>query len=282
MGKYLKKKDQVLTPGWIVSLSILGVVSVTLAVMAIFISTDEDVPENTVLTTVDDMTTEPTLEPNPYQPEDFLPEGYAMTFSAGESQLGVDVSEHQMEISWPDVSEAGMEFAIVRIGYRGYTSGGIYEDSQASANLTGAKEAGLKVGAYFYSQAITPEEAEQEAAFCTTYLKNYHIDLPVVFDWEYVSEDARTGSMDRETLTEITRTFCRAIEKAGYQPMVYFNPSHASNYLDLIQLEDYPFWLALYSDTLDYPNKVEYWQYSHTGSIPGISVDADLNIRFMN
>lgn len=228
--------------------------------------------------------TEPTgsvLPANPYGVEDFeYRDGY-LTCTAGNALLGVDVSAHQGEIDWEQVAEAGMDFAMVRIGYRGYTSGGIYGDEYAHANLTGAKDAGLKVGAYFYSQALSPTEAALEAAYCISLLDDYEIDMPVVFDWEYVSSDARTGTMDGPTLLACARTFCDAIAHAGYQPMIYFNPTLAETLLDLQALEEYPFWLAMYSDRMTWPYAVEMWQYTAAGSVPGIDGDTDINLWFV-
>lgn len=220
------------------------------------------------------------LPANPYGVEDFAYENGYLTCTAGEALLGVDVSAHQGEIDWQQVADAGMEFAMVRIGYRGYTSGGIYADEYAQDNLTGAKEAGLKVGAYFYSQALTPTEAALEAAYCISVLEEHEIDLPVVFDWEYVSAEARTGSMDAPTLLACARTFCQAMEDAGYEAMIYFNPTLAETLLDLQALEEYPFWLAMYSDKMTWPYAVEMWQYTASGSVPGISGDTDINLWF--
>ena len=102
--------------------------------------------------------------------------------------------------------------------------------------------------------------------------------MPVVFDWEYVSEDARTGAMDRNTLTECAIAFCDAIAEAGYTPMVYFNPHIGDTLLDLEALVDYPWWLAMYSDRMDYPYAVAMWQYTHAGTVPGISGSVDINL----
>lgn len=220
-----------------------------------------------------------TLAENPYSAGDFTYEGDYLTCTAGSARLGVDVSSHQREVDWARVAGAGMEFAMVRIGYRGYTYGSISTDEYAAANLTGAKAAGLQVGAYFYSQAITPEEAAEEAEFCIEFLKDHALDLPVVFDWEYVNSTARTANMDMETLTECARVFCAAIEDAGFDAMIYFNPDIARNLLDLELLTEYPFWLALYSD-MTYPHRVDMWQYTQKGTVPGIAGDADINLWF--
>ena len=233
--------------------------------------------------------TEPPYEPipgitqpaNPYGPEDFEYQGDYLACTAGAAVLGVDVSSHQGQIDWEQVRSAGMEFAFIRIGYRGYTSGGVYEDEYAAANLEGARNAGLKVGVYFYSQALDEGEARREAQFCIDFLEGMALDLPVVFDWEYAGEDTRSADMTSDALMACTRAFCRTVEQAGYQSMIYFNPHIAGNLLELEQLQEYPFWLAMYSDEMTWPYEVEMWQYTATGSVPGIEGDTDINLWFV-
>ena len=266
----------------------LTAVSVTAAVLAtaVFLlsprenttrNTGTTVPESTV------QTAPPSRIPaNPYGPEDFTYEGDFLVCTAADAIPGVDVSSHQGEIDWAQVRDAGMEFAMIRLGYRGYTSGGIYEDEYAVANLTGAKNAGLSVGAYFYSQAITAEEARMEARLCISILDGMALDLPLVYDWEYVSEDARTANMDRQTLMECTLAFCQEVEAAGYEAMIYFNPTLAESLLDLEELTDYPWWLAMYSSSMTYPHAIAMWQYTASGTVPGIPGNTDVNLLFPN
>lgn len=222
--------------------------------------------------------TEVTVEVNPYLPGDFVYENGYLSCSVADAALGIDVSEHQQAVDWDQVRNAGMEFVMIRAGYRGYTEGELYEDSMFRSHLAGAKDAGLKVGVYFFSQATTPEEAEEEAAFVLKLLKKTDLDLPVVYDWEYVSTDARTAAMDRRTLTDCAIAFCEAIEDAGFDPMVYFNPDLARNMFLLEELTAYDFWLAMYDDQMDFPFRVDLWQYTHTGSVPGIEGDVDVNL----
>ena len=217
---------------------------------------------------------------NPYGPEDFEYVGDYLACTAGSAVLGVDVSSHQGEIDWEQVRDAGMEFAIIRLGYRGYTSGGVYEDDCALANLEGARAAGLKVGAYFYSQALDEGEARREAQFCLDLLAGQMLDLPVVYDWEFAGADTRSANMTSDALMACTRAFCREVEEAGYEAMVYFNPHLAENLLRLEELQEYPFWLAMYTDQMTWPYDVEMWQYTATGSVPGIEGDADINLWF--
>lgn len=225
--------------------------------------------------------TDPTLPPpesNPYLPEDFVYVGDYLTCTVANSRLGIDVSEHQGSIDWAQVKDAGIEFVMVRLGYRGYTEGALYEDTHALANLRGAREAGLQVGAYFYSQAVTVQEAKEEAKFALKVLDGMALDYPLVFDWEYVSTDARTGSLDSRTLTDCTIAFCEAVEKKGYRPMVYFNQDLAAHMFKLEELTDYGFWLAMYSDEMTYPYRVEMWQYTDSGIVPGIGEKVDINL----
>lgn len=217
---------------------------------------------------------------NPYGPEDFAWEDGFLACITAPAVTGVDVSSHQKEIDWAQVGAAGMEFAMIRIGYRGYTSGGIYEDEYARANIAGARAAGLDIGVYFYSQATSVAEAREEAEFCLAFLEGIDLELPLVYDWEYVSSDARTGDMDRQTLTECTLAFCEAVEQGGYRPMVYFNPTQGETLLELEALLEYPWWLAMYSSQMTYPHAVQMWQYTATGTVPGITGEADVNLWF--
>lgn len=254
---------------------ILAVMAV-LAALVLLVSDSPEKPEETAVPTE----TGETLPPNPYAPSDFTyDEDGFLTCSAGDTQMGIDVSDHQGWIDWQQVAGSGVRFAFVRIGYRGYSEGGLFTDEYAHYNLTAARQAGLEVGAYFYSQATTVSEAREEARWCADYLKDYTIDLPVVYDWEYVSQEARTGQMDGQTLTDCADAFCRAMEEAGYEAMVYFNLHLARDYYDLLRLKDYSFWLAMYTGVMDYPNRVDYWQYTDQGSLPGIDTTVDINLR---
>ena len=221
------------------------------------------------------------LAANPYAPTDFLEVDGTVICTAGPTRLGIDVSEHQGAIDWEAVREAGVDFAFVRIGYRGYSVGTIKPDDHARENLAGAKAAGLQVGVYFYAQAISTEEAAEEAAWCLDFLSGESLDLPLVYDWEWVGTAARTGSMDRETLTECVRVFCETVQTAGYQPMVYFNNHVSRDLLNLEALAKYPFWLAQFKSQMDYPYQVDFWQFSETGAIPGIEGAVDLNLMFL-
>ena len=231
---------------------------------------------------------EPTLPPpdeNPFDDLDFQYEGRYLKLEGGGSITGIDVSSWQKEIDWEQVRDSGVEFAMIRLGYRGYESGTLNMDSYAAANLEGAIAAGLDVGVYFFSQALNPEEAEEEAYYVVELLEPYkaHITMPVVYDWEHVDNaSARTNDMrDPDILTDCTLAFCQTIEVAGYKPMVYFNRTQSWKYLNLSELKDYEFWLAAYTQRMKYPYKIRMWQYTNKGSVPGVVGDCDINIYFL-
>ena len=224
---------------------------------------------------------EPGLPQNPYGPADFRLDGEYLSCLKAESAVGIDVSAYQGRIDWNAVADSGVEFAMIRVGYRGYEKGQLNPDEYAQLNYRDAKAAGLQVGAYFFSQALNAEEALEEAEFLLEAIKDWQLDMPVVFDWEYVSDSARTGQMDREGVMACIRAFNDRILQAGYQPMVYFNPYHAEHFLELEDLAEYPFWLALYSESMDFPYQVDMWQYTSEGRVPGIEGPVDINLWFL-
>ena len=231
-------------------------------------------------------TVEPTIPPesNPYGKLDFQYDRNNYLYSLKtDSYPGVDVSAFQGKINWEQVKASGIEFAIIRLGYRGYGKAGkLVEDEYAKTNLKGATEAGLPIGAYFFSQALSIEEADEEIEYMLKILGDYELDMPIILDWEIPTDTARTANMDARTLTDIQIHFCSVMEEKGYQPMVYFNWYQASHLMYLSELEDYPFWLALYQDRMTYPYKVEMWQYTDKGQVPGIEGNVDLNIYMPN
>jgi GH25 family lysozyme M1 (1,4-beta-N-acetylmuramidase) len=196
---------------------------------------------------------------------------------------GVDVSSHQGTIDWPAVAKDGIQFAMIRVGgrYYGVDNGTVFEDNFARVNLQGALDAGLEVGVYFFSQAITVAEAQEEAQMVLDMLADYPITGPVVYDWETISATARTDGLDTATLTAQANAFCAMIAEAGYQPMIYFNQRIGYLHYDLSQLLQYPFWLAEYNAAPGFYYDFQMLQYSDTGSVAGIStrVDRDLWLR---
>ncbi|MBQ3504650.1 MAG: glycoside hydrolase family 25 protein [Oscillospiraceae bacterium] len=237
----------------------------------------EEIPEETVIPTIPP-------EANPYTKLDFQYDRNNFLYSLrGDSYPGIDVSAFQGKIDWEQVADSGIEFAIIRLGYRGYgKSGKLVEDEYAKANLKGATEAGLPIGVYFFSQALSIQEADEEIEFMLKILGDYELQMPIILDWEIPVDTARTANMDAETLTQIQLHFCQVMSEKGYQPMVYFNWYMSSRLLDLHALEAYPFWLALYQDRMTYPYRVEMWQYTDKGRVPGIEGNVDLNIYIPN
>ena len=198
------------------------------------------------------------------------------------SVAGIDVSSHQGTIDWAAVAASGIRFAMIRVGYRGYNSGVILEDASFRQNLEGALAAGLQVGVYFYSQAITADEAAEEAQFVLERVQGYALSYPVVFDWETVSSaSARTRGLDRATLTACANAFCTAAEYAGYQSAVYFNLNLAYTRYDLSGLSGRNFWLAEYNAVPTFYYNYQMLQYTSSGSVPGISGRVDLNISLL-
>ena len=222
-----------------------------------------------------------TMTDNPYRPEDFVTVDGYVTCTAGPTRRGLDVSSYQEDIDWERVRAEGFDFAFIRIGYRGYSVGNIFPDERARENLAEAKAAGFDVGVYFYAQAISVEEAKEEARWCLDFLGSEALQLPVVYDWEYVGPAARTGGMDKATLTECVKAFCTTVQEAGFQPMVYFNKHVSQDLLDLEALSEYPFWLAQYKEQMDYPYQVDFWQYTEEGKVPGIEGDVDIDLMFL-
>lgn len=197
------------------------------------------------------------------------------------SLLGVDVSVHQEEINWEKVKESGIDFAMIRLGYRGYGSGEAGLDENYVQNITGAREAGLDAGVYFFSQAITAEEAVEEANLVIESLEGLNVNYPVVFDWEIITGDsARTDNVSVDTLTDCCVAFCETVKNAGYTPMIYQNKRTSIFKLDLNRLNDYDFWLAEYNEEPSYYYDFDMWQYTSSGRVPGIKGEVDLNISF--
>ena len=198
------------------------------------------------------------------------------------ARLGVDVSYFQGAIDWQKVAASGVDFAMIRVGGRGYGSGEIYDDKQFHANMRGALNAGLDVGVYFFSQAISVSEALEEAAYVLNQIRGYNVTYPVVFDWENIPNDtARTDSLDSYTLGRCAKVFCEAVKAAGYRPMVYFNQYIGYIKYDLSHISEYDFWLAEYNTTApSFKYDFAMWQYTASGTVPGISGKVDMNLHF--
>lgn len=197
----------------------------------------------------------------------------------GSSIKGIDVSKHQGKIDWQRVAGDGISYAFIRAGYRGSTEGKLMEDDNFTDNIEGALDNGIDVGAYFYTQALTPEEAVEEAEFVVELLKDYEITYPVVLDLEEVlTDNARTENMTRQEYTDVALAFCEAIEDAGYTPMIYGNLKTFFILLDLEKIEGYDKWFAYYDESFYFPYDFTVWQYSSKGSVDGIGGEVDMNV----
>ena len=226
------------------------------------------------------------LQKNDYALENLniLEDGEVQYMQDGQvvSHKGIDVSKHQGNIDWTKVAADGVEFAFIRVGLRGYgTEGKLVEDEYFEQNIKGALQAGIKVGVYFYSQAITDAELLEEANLVLEKVKPYNIELPIVFDVEKVSGGkVRANELSVEERTRLTALFCQTVQDAGYKPMIYHNMEMGTLMLDLGQLEQYDKWFAYYNDDLYYPYAYKVWQYSEKGAVDGINEEVDLNIWF--
>lgn len=208
-----------------------------------------------------------------------------LTYDDGtvKGRVGIDVSYHQGKIDWKKVKKAGISFVYIRMGYRGYSGGKLVVDKRFKENLKGAKAAGLDVGLYFFSQAVSVKEAEEEAAFVVKNLGKTKPDLPIVFDPERVGgKKARTDSVSGKQFTKNTIAFAEDIKKAGFDTAVYANMEWEANKLDMEKLavNDIPVWYADYEPLPQSPYKYYCWQYSATGTVDGISGNVDLDIQF--
>ena len=227
--------------------------------------------------------TAPTLPPpekNPIGLGDFATVNGYLTCLTTPSVLGIDVSFWQGDIDWQKVKETGIEFAMIRTAWRGSEEGILDTDDFAQINYEGAIKAGIKVGVYMFSQAICVEEAIEEANYLLNIIKDWTVEMPVVFDWEFISEESRTGKVTARTLTDCAKAFCDTVAKAGFEPMIYFGFNLSRNMLYLAELTDYKFWLAQYNTVLNYPYKIDMWQYTETGTVPGIQGKVDINLYF--
>ena len=207
------------------------------------------------------------------------------------SKVGIDVSYAQGNIDWQKVKNAGVEFAMIRVGVRGYgTEGLMREDTHFQQNITGAKNAGLKVGVYFYSQAITNAEAKAEADFVIARIKNIKLDYPVAYDIEKAeTRPGETGRTEDEGITKAQRTtfaitFCDTIKSAGFKTQIYSNKDWLENQLDLSRLKSYDIWLAHWTaSTTNYTaSPYTIWQYSDKGNVSGIQGNVDLNVSLVD
>lgn len=274
-----KKNRRTLSPAVILLLFLAVLMALLFLLFRVLLKQDAPAPESVETAPI---VTE-ALPPSQLLQECFGEENGYKTYVSGDltAELGVDVSSHQGYIDWQAVADSGVDFAIIRAGFRGYGDGSTNVDESFQYNLDGALAAGLDVGVYFFSQALTEEEAVAEAAQVISLVNGYDLSYPIYFDWEPIDgDDARTATISGTEVTSCALAFCRTIESAGYQAGIYFNLSNAITLFHLYDLKDYDFWLAEYQDTPSYPFAIQMWQYTNSGTVPGISEQVDLNLSF--
>lgn len=195
--------------------------------------------------------------------------------------LGIDVSKWQKEIDWEKVAEDGVEFAIIRCGYRGSVSGCLVEDPYFERNIKGATAAGIKVGVYFFTQAVTEVEAVEEASMVVSLIRDYELEYPVFIDTESAGGNGRADGLDEETRTAVCEAFCATVRNAGYQSGVYASRNWYNKRVDVERLEKYVIWLAEYRKIPLYEGYYHMWQYTSKGKVDGIEGNVDLNISYL-
>lgn len=197
------------------------------------------------------------------------------------AKMGIDVSKWNKEIDWDKVKEAGVEFAIIRVGYRGATTGALIEDPYFETNIKGAIRAGIPVGVYFFTQAVNTVEAVEEASMVTALCRDYKISYPVFIDVEGLGGSGRADGLDVETRTAVSKAFCATMESAGYRAGVYSSRNWLNDMLDMNELRDYVVWLAEYRDVPIYQGYYHMWQYTSKGSVDGIEGNVDFNLSYL-
>ncbi len=195
---------------------------------------------------------------------------------------GIDVSKWNKEIDWEKVKEAGVDFVIIRCGYRGYTTGSLVIDPYFEQNIKGAQAAGLNVGVYFFTQAVTDVEAVEEASMVLSLIRNYHITYPVFIDTEGAGGNGRADNLNVDKRTLVCKAFCDTIESGGYNAGVYASKNWYNNRLNVEELEDYYIWLAEYREAPTYEGYYDMWQYTSKGQIDGIEGNVDLNVSYLD
>lgn len=263
---------------------ILGVVAIVSLIVALLLFSNNKSDTDYIKTQSKDIEISDTTITNPYY--DYSKFDMSNTFYTYEddsytSAIGIDVSEHNLDIDFNKVKEAGIEFVYIRIGWRGYTEGGIYLDNKYEEYIKDAKEAGLKVGVYFFSQAINKQEAIEEARWVKDTLGDTTLDLPVVYDFENITEgEARTDGLTKEEVTDNAIYFCSLL-KSSYGAMIYGNKYILNTYYYLDKMSNYDIWFAQYHDEPETDIKFNIWQYTESAKIDGIEKETDLNIMLI-
>lgn len=200
---------------------------------------------------------------------------------SGTGSFGIDVSTWNGTIDWSKVAKSGVTFAIIRCGFRGTTVGGLVQDNKFETNIKNATDAGIKVGVYFFTQAITEAEAVEEASMCLSLVEGKKIKYPIFIDVESAT-NGRANGLSKDQRTAIVKAFCKTIANGGYNAGIYANKNWLNNYLNTSELTGYTIWLAQYSAQATYnTTRYDLWQYSNQGSISGISGNVDLDTSYL-
>lgn len=194
--------------------------------------------------------------------------------------LGIDVSKWQKEIDWDKVKNEGVDFAIIRCGYRGSVTGSLVEDPYFEQNIKGARAAGIKVGVYFFTQAVNEVEAVEEASMVISLVRDYELQYPVFIDTEGAGGNGRADSLNVEERTAVCEAFCTTVKNAGLEAGVYASRNWYNNKLIANTLESYAIWLAEYRSVPLYQGYYQMWQYTSKGKINGINGNVDLNVSY--
>lgn len=200
--------------------------------------------------------------------------------ASGNTKVGIDVSKWNKEIDWDKVKAAGVDYAIIRVGYRGSSTGSLVEDPYYDTNIRGALASGLKVGVYFFTQAVNEVEAVEEASMVIRLVRDFELTYPVFIDTEGAGGNGRADGLDQETRTLVCEAFCRTIQNAGYQAGVYASRNWLNNNLETARLENYNIWLAEYRSVPLYQGYYQMWQYTSKGKVDGIQGNVDMNISY--
>lgn len=201
--------------------------------------------------------------------------------STANSRVGIDVSKWNGDIDWDRVKNAGVEFVIIRAGYRGSVTGSLVEDPYFETNIKGASSSGIPVGVYFFTQAVNEVEAVEEASAVLELIREYHLEYPIFIDTEGAGGNGRADGLDVDTRTLVCEAFCRTITNAGYEAGVYGSRNWYNNNLHANKLENYRIWLAEYRSVPLYQGYYQMWQYTSKGQVDGISGNVDMNVSYL-
>lgn len=226
---------------------------------------------------------------NSYNTENFrIDNGFMAYFDDKDNKIshfGCDLSYHNDDVNWDELAASGCEFVFLRIGYRGYTEGGLVKDEKFDEYAKEAKRVGINLGVYFFTQSTTVEEAVEEAEYVIEVLDGMTLEYPIAYDTEHVNDSsARTNKADisDELRSQMCIAFCEKIKENGYYPIIYASENWMRRNMDLKMLTDYEFWAPQYLDENDFLFDFTIWQYTEEGSIPGVKGDVDLDISMVD